>query len=297
MDTLGLQLWENPSGLSQSPGPRPDSECIFLVKSLQWSRPRCSDPENSGFLFVMPAAWHSCSAVGSLAVGLPACQGLAPPEVALASAKTSGHHRSVANPNSVAIPRPAFWLPRLPALVLRWTGVPPRDCHSQGSLRRALPQGSEERGVFCQTHCWKSRGSTQADCFLICLFLAQNKGKNLQFTRSFKMLALDSVGWKSNFKKQSSFSTGKLAFQPAPVNTMSNNTLTLNLQLKSGTQGPSAYVTPKLLTTIIQKHDVCNHFTYSLKPIKQWLHLKRFVNIMNIIIVGHKRLGLVPVLK
>lgn len=156
METLGLWLWENPSGLSQSPGPGTDSECIFLVKSIQWSRPRCSDPENSGFLFVMQAAWHSCSAAGSPAVGLAACQGLAPPEVALASAKTSGHHRSVANPNSIAIPRPAFWLPRLPALVLRWTGMPPRDCHSQGSLHECSPRARRKGEFFVRLIAEKS---------------------------------------------------------------------------------------------------------------------------------------------
>ena len=286
METLGLQLWEKPSGLSHSPSPGADSECESLVKSIQWSRPRSSGPENSGFPFPVQAVWRSCSAAGSNASCLPgpgtAGGGTAPQ---LAGAKTSGHCRTAANPNSIVTPR-------LPALEQRCPGMLPRDCHSEGSLHERSPQCSEERGIFVRLI------ATRADYFMICLFLAQKKYKNLQFTRCFKMLALDSVRWKSNFEKQRSFLTATLAFQPAPVNMMNNNTLTLDLQLKSRTEEHKVHLlTQSQNYWQQQNHDVCNHFTYSLKLIKQWLHLKRLINIMNIIIVGRKRLGLVPVLK
>lgn len=52
--------------------------------------------------------------------------------------------------------------------------------------------------------------------------------KVYQFTvhRKFKMLALVSAGWKSDFEKHDSLSSGKGSLQPTPVNAM-NNTLTL----------------------------------------------------------------------
>lgn len=58
----------------------------------------------------------------------------------LVGAKTSGLHRTVANPNSIVILRLPFWLPRLPALERRCTGMPPRDCHSKGSLHECSPR-------------------------------------------------------------------------------------------------------------------------------------------------------------
>lgn len=296
METLALQLWENPPGLSHSPKPGTDSERLSLVKSIQWSKPRCGDPENSGSPSVMGAARPKGCAAGSPAGGQAACQGLAPPgdgtALQLAGAKTSGHRWTVANPNSISNSQAGFLASQAPCpgAAMYWDA-------SQGLSRRgqfawALPQGSEKRGIFVRLI------ANQADCFAVCLFLAQKKYKNLQFTRSFKMLALDSSGWKSNFEKQSSFATGTRAFQPAPVNTMNNRPLTFNLQLKSKTEEHKVHLLTRSQNYWqLQKHDVCNHFTYSLKRIKQWLHLKRFVNIMNIIIVGHKRLGLVPVLK
>lgn len=120
----------------------------------------------------------------------------------------------------------------------------------QGQFAWALPQGSEERGIFVRLI------AKQVDYFITCLFLAHKKYKNLQFTESFKTLALDSMGEKSDFEKQSSFSTGTLTpvntmnnGTLTPVNTMNNETLTRNLQMKSRTQDSSASMIPKSLTT------------------------------------------------
>lgn len=67
-----------------------------------------------------------------------------------------------------------------------------------------LLQGLEKRRV-CVRFVVNSYGSsTQGDCFMICYFLAQKKCANLQFTRNFKMLALVSAGWKSDFEKHDS---------------------------------------------------------------------------------------------
>lgn len=62
----------------------------------------------------------------------------------LVSAKTSGLHRTVANPNSIVILRLPFWLPRLPALEWRSTGMPPRDCHSKGGLHERSPRAQRK---------------------------------------------------------------------------------------------------------------------------------------------------------
>lgn len=104
-----------------------------------------------------------------------------------------------------------------------------RDAPNAVILRvvlQELPQGLEKRRV-CVRFAVNSCGSgTQGGCFMICRFLAQKKCTNLQFTGNFKMLALVSAGWKSDFEKHDSLSSGKGSLQPTPVNAM-NNTLTL----------------------------------------------------------------------
>lgn len=67
-------------------------ECISLDKSIERSKPRSSDPENSQFPLAVQAAWQNCSAAASPAIGQAACQGLALPEMA--------------QPCSLSVPRP-----------------------------------------------------------------------------------------------------------------------------------------------------------------------------------------------
>lgn len=156
------------------------------IKSVRWSRPRPSDPQNLMFPFLMQAAWHystpGSQAVGR-AVGQAACQGLARPEMAL--------------PCWVPVPRPQGFTGLWHVLISQWfpgwlAGFPgslPWHWDVLGCVLGAvtpewfvwqLPKGSEKSGGFLRLSENSCSGSTQAEYFAICHFLAQKKRKNLR---------------------------------------------------------------------------------------------------------------------